>query len=438
MPYRDFDPPTVPVSRLLRSKEGGPTKPVETSITPVIEREPVDHGVGCVGDNPCATAHASTLKRATDSQPARALRSVLQLQKRYGNRYVERVLALAREKTDRAGRSSNLARKSNQTGLPDGLKSGVESLSGISLDNVRVHSQASTASEAVARRVLTQGNARSDVIQRLVPLGLPQGAEVFIIRSTSVEFHKAKATIVGPGEKANEYRVRIDSTGEEVFARADQLQSPEDPRRTDDPVQVDFSEIRNKGVEEILLMIAELVRAKLNPKYKFVVGGSFAAFLHAMKAGQFVRTPRDIDIILDRNDFKEGRGPQKRNDILFCGIPLELHESKVLVTPNEQEIAAGIVSPGTLLAKHMKKLRDQQFRFREVVPKPRKSPAPEPNERSITAADLYASMREHNDRLMNMKDGEPDHMSDTSKAVWMKTLQDVETLAGIGAKTPVE
>jgi hypothetical protein len=139
MPYRDFDPPTVPVSRLLRSKEGGPTKTVETSITPVIEREPVDHVVGRVGDNSCATAHASTLNRATDSHPARAPRSVLQLQKRYGNRYVERVLVLAREKTDYVGPSSNLARKSNQTGLPDGLKSGIESLSGISLDNVRVH-----------------------------------------------------------------------------------------------------------------------------------------------------------------------------------------------------------------------------------------------------------------------------------------------------------
>jgi len=139
MPYRDFDPPTVPVSSLLRSKEGGPTKTVETSITPVIEREPVDRVACRAGDNSCATAHASTLNRATDSQPARAPRSVLQLQKRYGNRYVERVLALAREKTDRAGQSSNLARKSNQTGLPDRLKSGVESLSGISLDNVRVH-----------------------------------------------------------------------------------------------------------------------------------------------------------------------------------------------------------------------------------------------------------------------------------------------------------
>jgi len=47
---------------------------VETFIAPVIEREPVDQVACRAGDNSCATAHASTLNRVTDAQPARATR----------------------------------------------------------------------------------------------------------------------------------------------------------------------------------------------------------------------------------------------------------------------------------------------------------------------------------------------------------------------------
>ncbi len=75
------------------------TKQTETLTTPALQRDPLDQVTCRLGDKSCATAHASTLTRATASQPARAGRqSLLQLQKQYGNRYVERVLALAKEK----------------------------------------------------------------------------------------------------------------------------------------------------------------------------------------------------------------------------------------------------------------------------------------------------------------------------------------------------
>jgi hypothetical protein len=44
-----------------------------------------------------AREHASALNRATGAEPWRAGKSVLQLQRQYGNRYVQRVLALARQ-----------------------------------------------------------------------------------------------------------------------------------------------------------------------------------------------------------------------------------------------------------------------------------------------------------------------------------------------------
>jgi hypothetical protein len=58
---------------------------------------PLAEVTGKVGDDSCANAHASVLNRATGSQPSRAARSLLQLQRQYGNRYVQRVLAAARE-----------------------------------------------------------------------------------------------------------------------------------------------------------------------------------------------------------------------------------------------------------------------------------------------------------------------------------------------------
>jgi hypothetical protein len=65
--------------------------------TPALQRDPIDQVTCRAGDNSCATAHASTINRATALQPGRAEHSLLQLQRQYGNRYVERVLSLARE-----------------------------------------------------------------------------------------------------------------------------------------------------------------------------------------------------------------------------------------------------------------------------------------------------------------------------------------------------
>src|SRR6266536_3715289 len=44
-----------------------------------------------------ASIHAGTLNRATGSRPSRAGHSLLQLQRQYGNRHVQRVLDLARQ-----------------------------------------------------------------------------------------------------------------------------------------------------------------------------------------------------------------------------------------------------------------------------------------------------------------------------------------------------
>lgn len=65
----------------------------------------------------------AVLQKATNGRLSRAGNSLLQLQRSHGNRHVQRVVAQTQ----------------NRTRLPDGLKAGVENLSGVSLDDVQVH-----------------------------------------------------------------------------------------------------------------------------------------------------------------------------------------------------------------------------------------------------------------------------------------------------------
>lgn len=96
---------------------------------------------------------AHVLQRTTAKLRA-ALRpaDILVLQQTVGNRVVQRMLQRTDE--DKPLKGHSLGRR--ETGLPDGLKSGVESLSGISMDDVRVHYN-SAKPAGVHARAYTQG-----------------------------------------------------------------------------------------------------------------------------------------------------------------------------------------------------------------------------------------------------------------------------------------
>ncbi len=77
---------------------------------------------------------------------------ILALQRTVGNRVVQRMLHRTEE--DKPIKGHSLSRR--ETGLPDNLKSGVESLSGISMDDVRVHYNSAKPAELQAH-AFTQG-----------------------------------------------------------------------------------------------------------------------------------------------------------------------------------------------------------------------------------------------------------------------------------------
>ena len=169
MRNREFDPITSPVSRLLRSKDGQ-AESMETSTAPSADRDPIDRVTCRAGDNSCAQAHASTLNRSTASQPARAGRSLLQLQRQYGNRYVERVLEMARENVDRQNiNASNevspdierdiQGQRGHGQSLDQGVRRQMESSFGANFTGVRIHTgeHADSLSRSLSARAFTTG-----------------------------------------------------------------------------------------------------------------------------------------------------------------------------------------------------------------------------------------------------------------------------------------
>ena len=278
-----------------------------------------------------------------------------------------------------------------------------------------------------AQRKLNASCQAKPVVQRLVEPGLAEGTPVVIKRSTSREFHGAEAKIVESGPGPNEYIV---SVGEQLLiARLDQLlPSGKVPNAVGAEVEIDT--IVNADPAQLLQEAREQVQELLLLTRPFVLGGSFAALIHALAAGQSARTPRDVDVIVDPADWKAlNLGPKPvRTDLKIWGIPLELHRAGALVEVDKAEEATGIIGLNKLLAKALIKLRKQQFRFGEAIPGPGQRQS---------ARGVLDEMEEANDGLMAMKDDEPDHMGANSKEVWVKTLADIRSLVDSGADLSV-
>jgi hypothetical protein len=151
----------LPVQRLRADKSGQEKDALPAGDAAVVDR------VACrAGDESCATAHASTINRATASKPSRAEHSLLQLQRQYGNRYVERVLALSKQPAgeEEANPSTHVetALQKERGGghnLDSGVRKQMEGALGADLGSVRVHTdtQADSLNRTLNARAFTTG-----------------------------------------------------------------------------------------------------------------------------------------------------------------------------------------------------------------------------------------------------------------------------------------
>jgi Domain of unknown function (DUF4157) len=118
MPDRELGATTDPANRLQKANAER-TAQFEESGARVHDRDPIDQIASRPDGNvPSAKAHASALNHTTGFQPSRAKRSLLQLQRQYGNHYVEHVVSLAREDSQRDG-----SQVLNRTGIRRGQPS---------------------------------------------------------------------------------------------------------------------------------------------------------------------------------------------------------------------------------------------------------------------------------------------------------------------------
>ncbi len=97
-----------------------------------------------IGDTSCAAAHASSLRPAASPRAGSNARSIIRLQQRYGNRFVQRVLALSRDGSGNAAVSPDIEQAIQQArgnGLPLGkeIRTSMESAFRADFSGVRVH-----------------------------------------------------------------------------------------------------------------------------------------------------------------------------------------------------------------------------------------------------------------------------------------------------------
>ena len=111
------------------------------------QRDPLAPLISGIGDASSAGLHASMLNQATGGRPSHAGQSLLRLQRRYGNRYVQRVLALAGKGRGEAEAAPELEQSIQQArgggqALDKSVQGQMESAFDADFSGVRVHADA--------------------------------------------------------------------------------------------------------------------------------------------------------------------------------------------------------------------------------------------------------------------------------------------------------
>jgi hypothetical protein len=194
------------------------------------QRSPFEPLISGIGDASSAGLHAFMLNRATNGQPSRAGQSLLRLQKRYGNRYVQRVLALAGKGTGEAEVAPEVEQSIQQArggghGIDSRVRGQMESSFGADFSNVRVHtnSQANMLNRELSSRAFATGQ---DIFfrQGAYNPGSSSGRELIAHELTHVVQQnggkvQSKLTF---GQRGDKYEQEADRVAREVMQRKQQ------------------------------------------------------------------------------------------------------------------------------------------------------------------------------------------------------------------------
>ncbi len=235
MPYHDLgDKDVSTAGAVSRASEMDPQKSMFRSP---MSADPVDRVACRVGDPSYATVHASALGRSAGLASSHTARSLLQLQRQFGNRYVGQVLSRARaaegggdSDLGAVERSIDQARGGGQ-GLDDGVRNQMESSFGADFGGVRIHNDAHADSlnRAVSARAFTTGK---DIFFRQGEYnpGASGGRELLAHELTHVvqqngDGIQRKMTVSQPGDP---HEVEADQMASTVMQREQQSPSSAD------------------------------------------------------------------------------------------------------------------------------------------------------------------------------------------------------------------
>jgi len=170
------------------------------------------------------------IDRATAGRPSRAGQSLLQLQRQYGNRYVQRVLALARKGTEEAEAAPDVEQaiqrvRGGGEALDSGARIQMESAFGADFSGVRVHTdtRADTLNRELNAHAFTTGQ---DIFfrQGAYNPGSSSGRELLAHELTHVvqqngDKIQRKLTVGQPGDK---YEQEADQVARAVMQQEQQ------------------------------------------------------------------------------------------------------------------------------------------------------------------------------------------------------------------------
>ena len=220
------------------------------------QRDPFEPLISGIGDASSAGVHASMLNRATDRQPFRAGQSLLRLQKQYGNRYVQKVLALAGKGTGEAEAAPDVEQSIQQArggghGIDSRVRGQMESAFGADFGNVRLHTdtQADTLNRELNARAFTTGQ---DIFfrQEAYNPGSSSGRELIAHELTHVvqqngDKVQRKLTLGQPGDK---YEQEADQMARAVMQQEQQVvQKQSDGKLVRRQVEEEEEEVQMKS-----------------------------------------------------------------------------------------------------------------------------------------------------------------------------------------------
>lgn len=210
-----------------------------------------------------ARAHAVTLNRTTMAHPARARQSLLQLQRQYGNGYVQRVVSIARQGTGPAEVTSETEEAIKQArggghSLDSSVRAQMEPAFDADFSNVRVHTgaQADQLSRALNARAFTTGQ---DIFfrQGTYNPGSASGRELVAHELTHVvqqngDQVQPKLTVNQPGDR---YEQEADQMAQAVIRQEQRSARPETPagglnRQAEEQAQMQSERAVQRQAEE--------------------------------------------------------------------------------------------------------------------------------------------------------------------------------------------